>query len=916
MDSFEKSDLNAVLIESLDTLPSGVCVWTEDDRLVFVNKFFKELQREIGVSLEPGISRLEVVRQNIDCGFLKLPHDLDIEAYLRQSKADMFAKDGGSRIELPLRDGGVLLLTNKPLSSGNYLQLYTDITTLKKHEAELEEKERRYVGVTHALNAFVFEWNIENGQTSFSIPEGVGPAAEQNMNKPLMGGLDTVFEEDRTKYKAAMIAHFKKQTPLFSCDHRARSDTGQLNWYRTRGKAIWNEQGRAVKFFGLVENIDDQKQMQLRMADIEKRSQDVLNSISAGIMVWDAKDHLVWVNKFFDRFGVPLEPGQSFVHETGKLVDKGIFSLDEGVDKQEFLEGRMAQRQALSGTAINLLPRMADGSHLQITSKRLEDGGMVQVFVDVSDLTNREEELNNLVEELNTAKQAADAANQTKSQFLANMSHELRTPLNAIIGLTEMLKEDCVDDGLEDFIEPLDRVFSAGKHLLTLINDVLDLSKIEAGKVELYNETFELEPLLQGIIQTTQTLVEQSNNEISLTFLETIDEVTNDQTRIKQIFLNLISNATKFTENGQISLNVSRQSTPQGDLVKVDVADTGIGMDEEQVGRLFNAFVQADSSTTRKYGGTGLGLTISKQLAQLMGGDVSVQSEKGKGTVFTASFALNNAGHMQTENTSAEPLITRVIPGGEPTGKKVLIIDDDPTISALMQRQLVKNGYAVLIARSGKEGLSLAKTHQPDVITLDILMPEIDGWSTLRALKADPESRHIPVIMASILDEKNKGFALGAADFLSKPIERDYLISSVQRLIGQKKAATICVIEDDQDLRFTVKEILEKTGATVLEAGHGKEAFSVLENHNELPDLLLLDLLMPVMNGFEFLQKKQATKFKAIPVLVLTGADLSSEELEILSQETLRVIEKNTESVAFIADDIAQAIEAISGAVR
>ena len=212
-----------------------------------------------------------------------------------------------------------------------------------------------------------------------------------------MDRLDAVFEEDRAAYKSAMIAHFKKQTPLFSCDHRTRSDKGQLNWYRTRGKALWNEQGRAVKFYGLVENIDDQKKIQLRMADIEKRSQDVLNSISAGIMVWDAKDHLVWVNKFFDRFGVPLEPGQPYVHESGKLVDGGIFSLDEGVDKQEFLKDRVAQRQALTGTAINLLPRMADGSHLQITSKRLEDGGMVQVFVDVSELTNREEELNNLV---------------------------------------------------------------------------------------------------------------------------------------------------------------------------------------------------------------------------------------------------------------------------------------------------------------------------------------------------------------------------------------------------------------------------------------------------------------------------------------------------------------------------------------
>ena len=501
--------------------------------------------------------------------------------------------------------------------------------------------------------------------------------------------------------------------------------------------------------------------------------------------------------------------------------------------ENEYYDNVVKNRKKVTGEVSFLTPEFYNGTFWNATSTRLNDGGLFSIFTNITELKKREEELNKTISELDLAREKADAANQTKSQFLANMSHELRTPLNAIIGLTEMLKEDAADDGLDDFEEPLDRVFNAGKHLLTLINDVLDLSKIEAGRVELFNETFELKQILDDVMKTSLPLAQKNDNELIIDYKKEIDFVTADQTRVKQVVLNLISNACKFTEKGKITVRVNKILREGGDLISIDVSDTGIGMSEEQMSRLFNSFVQADSSTTRKYGGTGLGLTISKQLAILMGGDVVVNSELGKGTTFTATFLADFIGASESLKNLQQKtgsLIENVITLENNTGKTILIIDDDPTVSELMKRQLLKEGYKVVIAPNGKEGISLARDLKPDVITLDILMPEMDGWSVLRTLKADSEVCNIPVIMASILDEKNKGFSLGAADFLSKPIQKEYLMKAIRNLIGDKENLKICLIEDDESLRFTVKEILEKQNVQIMEAENGKVGMDILQN--------------------------------------------------------------------------------------
>ena len=476
-------------------------------------------------------------------------------------------------------------------------------------------------------------------------------------------------------------------------------------------------------------------------------------------------------------------------------------------------------------------------------------------------------------EQLELARNSAEEANRTKSQFLANMSHELRTPMNAIIGYSEMLQEEAEDLDQKGFIPDLQKIHGAGKHLLGLINDILDLSKVEAGKMTLYLEDFDIAKLVNEVAATVQPLVAKNANTLEVDCPPDIGTMRADVTKVRQALFNLLSNASKFTERGTIRLETRRLPSTLTFLV----TDTGIGMTPEQMSKLFEAFTQADASTTRKYGGTGLGLAISRKFCQMMGGDITVESASGQGTTFTITLPA------KVEETPAV-----AVPNPQST---VLVIDDDANVRDLMRRTLTKDGFHVEVAADGARGLALAKQLKPSVITLDVMMPGLDGWAVLTALKADPETAGIPVVMLTIVDDKNMGFALGAADYFTKPIDWHRLSAALKKHRRSASAQTVLVVEDDAAMREMFRRTLERDGWKILEAENGRRALDRVAE--EIPAIILLDLMMPEMDGFEFMQQlRTRPDCRDIPVIVITAKDLTPEDHRRLNGEVERIIQK------------------------
>jgi PAS domain S-box-containing protein len=525
-----------------------------------------------------------------------------------------------------------------------------------------------------------------------------------------------------------------------------------------------------------------------------------------------------------------------------------------------------------------------------------------------------EETLRLMNDELALARDRALEANHTKSTFVANMSHELRTPLNAIIGYSEMLQEDAALLGLDDFVDDLQKIYRSGKHLLDLINDILDMTKIEAGKLEIYYDNFDVPMLILDASQTIQPLLLKNNNHLEIECDLQLGEIRADMTRVRQVLLNVLSNACKFTKSGVIKIQVVRQHSAHGEFFCFTISDTGIGISPENLRKLFQPFTQADSSTTRQYGGTGLGLAISHRLCQMMSGDIIVISELGMGSTFTISLPVDcesasknpqKQGQSSLSNLSTLPIDLSSEPEDPPkTRPSIIVIAGDSMLHQSTQSYLHNLGVSLYSSSNVEEGMQLVYQVLPDAIILDMQTPSMSGWEVLKELKSQPLTSGIPIILLTINDEKHENYEVGANDYLFKPIDRDRLITIIEKYRAEQQSElSVLVIEDDPNIRAMLRRMLEKENCLVSEAQDGHDALEVMGK--EIPQLILLDLMMPNIDGFEFmhlLRLRQDTP--SIPIIIITAKDLSNEDCTRLSGSVQKILQKPNYSYPQLLEEI------------
>ena len=640
------------------------------------------------------------------------------------------------------------------------------------------------------------------------------------------------------------------------------------------------------------------------LRDRAVRYETILRVAGEGVVITDSAGRIEEANRAAARM---------FGYSPEDLMDKPVTMLLKNPGKMPDPEKALGSTVTFMSQGIDTIQGLRkDGStfwlEMNLKPVPLKDRTVVTcIFRDVSLRREAEERIRRANEDLearvkirtaefeeanaklDVALKQAEAASRAKDAFVANMSHELRQPLHIIIGFTEALKEDTADLGAASIEPDLNKILAAAKHLLELINDILDMAKISSGKMELAVAPFDIGAMIADVKALVGPLAEKNGNRFVVEAPSGVGPMIADERRVRQILINLLSNAFKFTQNGSVTLGIRALADDGRDWVEFSVKDTGKGMSREQVQRLFQRFYQVDSSTTREQGGTGLGLSITLNFSELMGGKpIRVESEPGRGSEFIVTLPLHVGAAPAPIAASSLPALPLAAPA---RGRTVLVVDDDPMVRELMERFLAKEGFRVVQATSGDEGLRLARDILPCVVTLDVMMPGSDGWTVLGELKGDPRTAEIPVVMLTIVDDRQRGFALGAADYLTKPIDWQRLGAILRKYLAPGLADTVLVVDDSAENRCIVRKYLDREGWKIAEAADGEEALRAFAERR--PALILLDLMMPVLDGFGFLDEL-AKRFPGhrVPLIVLTAKELTSADFVRLNGRVTRILEK------------------------
>jgi len=912
------------LIEAIESSSEGFALFDPDERLVLCNRHFHDFHPGLAAIIAPGVTFEAIARAVVETCIVRAA-GMTVEAWLVERLAHYRAPRG------PLLqqrvDGRWVQVNERKTNDGGVVAVYTDVTEIKRAEQVLMATQGRLTYLLTASPSMICSFEVGGRNAPTFISENVRDLLGYEPSDYLAGPefwLERLHPEDRERVLAEFPQLLAQGHNVI--EYRFLHANGRYRWVRDEQRLLRDSNGQPVEVVESWSDITERKEAELALQTQTAFVELLQAAAAAANEAPTVEDALRFcIERVAQHAGWPLGHAHLLAQDgTRTLLPTGIWHCDAAADYARFqtataatqlgagegLAGRVllsgAPEWSLGDPSLAADPRapaaaqdgIRAGFGFPVTVGRevvavLEffareapppDASLLRVMTNIGAQLGRVIERKQAEESLRQAKEAAEDASRAKSSFLANMSHELRTPLNAIIGFTRLVMRRAKDVLPLKQFENLEKILASSEHLLSLINSILDLAKVEAGRMEVKPSDFALEPVLDLCLRTVEPLVKNEGVRLVRDLRDPPAVLRTDEEKLRQILINLLSNAIKFTEAGSVTLRVRSV----GEAVEFAVTDTGIGIPADALSAIFEEFHQVDNSATRSHSGTGLGLAISHRLARLLGGRIGVESREGEGSTFTLTIPPRIAG------ASEVPAIPKPAPSAVTTprsgAKVVLAIDDDPNVVYLLQENLADAGYTVIGAASGQDGLVKARDLQPRAITLDIMMPGTDGWQVLHALKTDPQTRDIPVVLISIVDQKELGFRLGATDYIVKPFEREALIGALARIAPDNER--VLVIDDDPNVPDLVRQLLDSEHCTVDWVADGAAGLERIAQAR--PSVILLDLLMPRMDGLAFLDALQADpSARDIPVVVLTAASLDSAERGMLRDRVLGLIDKS-----------------------